>query len=225
MLIFSSIVLLMIFLLFARLGCNLMIDICIMGDMDRARHTLIQWRDTFCPFCRRRLVTPQVLPPDSEEEGQEMATLDSLLTNLSASDQQMVLESIFPAKILSPEELAEWKNHSHGEGSQSIAETSSGNEDSQSFSTGSVACPICLGDFGESCWRITPEHFFSHRQLFSLTAIGEDVVLTKPCHHMFHHSCIMEWLKIHHQNACPFCRSVLVRVEDVERILGRSPTR
>mmetsp|Transcript_17381 Transcript_17381/g.40349 ORF Transcript_17381/g.40349 Transcript_17381/m.40349 type:complete len:226 (-) Transcript_17381:599-1276(-) len=203
MLIFSSIVLLMIFLLFARLGCNLMIDICIMGDMDRARHTLIQWRDTFCPFCRRRLVTPQVLPPDSEEEGQEMATLDSLLTNLSASDQQMVLESIFPAKILSPEELAEWKNHSHGEGSQSIAETSSGNEDSQSFSTGSVACPICLGDF----------------------AIGEDVVLTKPCHHMFHHSCIMEWLKIHHQNACPFCRSVLVRVEDVERILGRSPTR
>jgi hypothetical protein len=44
-------------------------------------------------------------------------------------------------------------------------------------------CVICMEEFGDN-----------------------DVILTVPCYHIFHQSCVMEWFKI--ENTCPICKPV-----------------
>jgi len=61
---------------------------------------------------------------------------------------------------------------------------------------GRISCAICLDAFQE----------------------GESVSWSSDCHHVFHHSCLDEWVTQHKH--CPFCRTPMTEVGDEE--LGES---
>lgn len=101
-----------IFLLLLRLACNLAIDICILGDLDAARRTLIEHRDRYFPCFKRRMVSPEEManiennPTNGDSEDgsaqAEAETFDALLTGLSLRDRQAVLDAALPCKVRNP---------------------------------------------------------------------------------------------------------------------------
>jgi len=95
-----------VFLFVLRLCCNLSIDVCLMRDMDAARRTLIEFRDRYFPFFKRRLVLPHHQDSDVEAQedqssASEISTLDALLTGLTLQERRQVLDAVLPRKVSS----------------------------------------------------------------------------------------------------------------------------
>mmetsp|Transcript_48877 Transcript_48877/g.72956 ORF Transcript_48877/g.72956 Transcript_48877/m.72956 type:complete len:151 (+) Transcript_48877:211-663(+) len=108
LIIVAAIVALLIGLLVARFACHVLIDVCVMCDLDAARMTAIQWKDMICPCFRQRLVNPSASDADVEQEqganqprseAVELSTLDSTLSLLPHGNKRAVLKLILPEKV------------------------------------------------------------------------------------------------------------------------------
>jgi E3 ubiquitin-protein ligase DOA10 len=78
-----------------------------------------------------------------------------------------------------------------------IASLESGNDDVISVSTHAITCSICIHDI----------------------EVGDEAVSPKPCEHLFHRECILEWVNCNHTE-CPFCRAEIITRTDVENVLS-----
>ena len=65
-----------------------------------------------------------------------------------------------------------------------------------SDNTHTITCSICIHDI----------------------VVGDEIFISKPCNHVFHRDCILEWIKANHTD-CPFCRASIISTADVHRAL------
>lgn len=221
----------MIVCVFLRLFCNIAIDMCVMCNMEAARLTLSSWKDHFFPCFRRRLVNPHV---ELSEQRQESATrnLFSMLSGLSPVHQLQIIESLIPVQvsitlfslrshitlpthhvlllfllplhyyqqIVLSNDLEQWK-----ERTVDVSSRQSGNKSDESISdntTHAITCSICIHDI----------------------VVGDEAFISKPCNHVFHRDCILEWIKANHTD-CPFCRASIIDTADVDHAMTEHHTR
>ena len=52
----------------------------------------------------------------------------------------------------------------------------------------------------------------------SVAGVGDQVMVTQQCEHVFHSRCLQEWMT-NHSNACPFCRTTIVQPEHVNEVM------
>lgn len=202
LLIVLSICALLIIFVFLRFACNIAIDLFILCNLDSVRVTMSQWKDFFCPCFKRRMVNPLFeMPREGLTNGTEHPLhIDSLLSGLSGLtpvDRQRVLEFMMPFKIVSDEDLRQWKDR--------LVETASIQSGDRSLDSNSVSinskhaivCSICIQDL----------------------EFGDEAIITMPCKHYFHRICIMEWVNGNHTE-CPYCRAAMFTRADVDNALS-----
>ena len=69
---------------------------------------------------------------------------------------------------------------------------------------------ICVLDEEEG-QALNEEEFVQEECAICLLPNEENVTVKTPCRHVFHYSCLLEWMKI--RNTCPFCRHNLTEQE------------
>ena len=85
-----------------------------------------------------------------------------------------------------------------------------------------LSCAICLSDYGMSCVLV----FSVMRHVLTnvcATVDGDIVVSGTSCSHLFHESCVFEWLA--KKEHCPYCREAMATPSEIrtaaEDILGQ----
>mmetsp|Transcript_9428 Transcript_9428/g.14494 ORF Transcript_9428/g.14494 Transcript_9428/m.14494 type:complete len:246 (+) Transcript_9428:203-940(+) len=185
----------LIFLILLRILCIVVIDICILRDMDAARRS-IRWMMRPCLFCGHYLcgyemhledmtpTRPETMTHDATPG--EQSKLERLLSELSAEKKHVLFASILERQNCATD-------------GQTVIEINE--KDSEVCSENGVTqddniCPICLESFD----------------------VDNDIIVSpKVCNHKFHDTCILSWLEEH--TDCPNCRCEMITEADVRSVV------
>ena len=111
---------------------------------------------------------------------------------LDAGDRDRVrLSRMLPSSVLSAEDIQKWM----GKHSATVSSSSEGGHGKHD---GHMMCSICIHELHQG-----------------------DVVFTAPrCNHVFHRTCIAEWVCNENGNACPNCRREILPKSALDQMLG-----
>ena len=227
----------LLILITIRFGFNVLVDICLLGQAEAYSRMISDWWRRVCPCWHRRTVPSEGRPNGNspwitdEEAGTGGLGRNRTyhLQKLPLDRRKRLLEEVLPAKVLTAEDIASFGQPKNGESkavckeanetlapehgtSNSVedparpAEDISGNDadgpdddDDASLcslnSAGILLCSICLHEL----------------------KVGDTVLVSK-CEHVFHHSCIAEWVVENCASDCPYCRTELISPADVEQL-------
>jgi hypothetical protein len=160
----AGIIGLLMFLVILRFGCNIAIDLCILGNPGRAKRSIAElWRQ-ICPCWHRR-----TQPEDSESDNNVEVPVVSTDVGIVTEERSVILDSILKSREVTAADVKIWKEKHH------CTEASEGHSDDEEASRSTIAfgfdCSICLHDISEG-----------------------NMAFTAKCGHVYHRTCIHQWV-------------------------------
>jgi hypothetical protein len=144
MIVGAGIIGLLIILVILRFGCNIFLDVCILGESARVRRSIAElWRKV-CPCWHRRT------QPEAPESESNVEIPDSSI--LAEIDRSAILDSILKSCEITAEDVKIWKEkHPHTD----VEEGHSDEEASRISIAHGFDCSICLNELNEGNMAIT----------------------------------------------------------------------
>jgi hypothetical protein len=140
----AGIIGLLIFLVILRFGFTICLDVCVLGESDRARRSIAELWRKICP-CWHRRTQPQDLESESNVEIPDVIIV-------AEEDRYVILDSILKSREVTADDVKLWKEkHQRTEAS----EVHSDEEASRSSNAFGFDCSICLNELIEGNVAIT----------------------------------------------------------------------
>jgi hypothetical protein len=135
----AGIIGLLIILVILRFGCNILLDVCVLGESARVKRSIADlWRKIGpCWHCRTQ--------PESPESENNVEMPDAI--TVAEEDRSVILDSILKSREVTAEDVKLWKEKHH--------EGLSDEEASRSSIAFGFDCSICLNELNEGNMAIT----------------------------------------------------------------------
>jgi uncharacterized protein YjiS (DUF1127 family) len=141
----AGIIGLLIFLVIIRFGCNIALDVCILGEPGRAKRSIAELWRKICPWWRRR-TQPEILESENNVEMPDVAII-------TEEERSVILDSILKSREVTADDMKLWKEKHHR------TEASEGHSDEEEASRSSNAfgfeCSICIHELNEGSMAFT----------------------------------------------------------------------
>lgn len=179
----AALMAMLIFLAMLRLGCNILIEVCILDELERARRSVGELLRCICPWWHVR-----TQPTRNNNNG-------SATTNVELSSENQRSSSLPPlikmkSRLLAHDDFVQYKkrynrsNNATGEKEAVAAANAEHEADAESTSSHSLMmCSICLHELYKG-----------------------DCVYVADCNHFFHRDCMVQWVESKGMD-CPNCRT------------------
>jgi hypothetical protein len=150
----AGIIGLLIFLVVLRFGFNILLDVCVLGESDRARRDIAELWRKICPWWHRR-TQPEVPETENNVEIPHVSIV-------AEEDRSVILDSILKSREVTADDVKLWKEKHHP---TEASEGHSDEEASRSSNAFGFDCSICLHDLNEGnmAFTATCGHVF-HRK-------------------------------------------------------------
>jgi hypothetical protein len=227
----------LLMLISIRFGFNVVVDICLLGQAEAYSRMISNWWRRVCPWWHRRTV-----PEEGRQSGDSPWMTDEEggtgvlgrnrtyhLQKLPLYRRKRLLEEVLPAKVLTAEDIASFAQPKNGE-SKAVCKDANETLAPENGTSNSVEDPAPPAEdiVGNDADGPDPDDDAS---LCSQNSLGillcsiclhelkvGDTVLVSKCEHVFHHSCIAEWVVENCGSDCPYCRAELISPADVEQL-------
>ena len=188
-----------------KFGLNIFLDCFVLDASDRVRRSFAELWRKICPWWHRR-TQPQTEESSSSplaDNGDDDSAvvlapsreveLLSVVPQVEDSEQRIILSRMLPSSVLSDEDIQEWmEKHRHDSSATTSLEGGHRNHD------GHMMCSICIHGLRQ----------------------GDVVFTAQRCNHVFHRTCIAEWVCNENGNACPNCRREILPKFALDQMLG-----
>jgi hypothetical protein len=135
----AGIIGLLIILVILRFGCNILLDVCVLGESARVKRSIAELWRKICPCWHRRT------QPEGPESENNVEIPDASI--VAEEDRSVILDSILKSREVTAEDVKLWKEK-HQEGH-------SDEEASRSTIPFAFDCSICLNELNEGNIAIT----------------------------------------------------------------------
>jgi hypothetical protein len=142
----AGIIGLLIFLIILRFGCNIALDVCVLGEAGRAKRSITELWRKICPWWHHR-TQPEI--PESENN---VSVEIPDVTIVTEEDRSVILDSILTSREVTAADMQLWKEKHHR---TEVSEGHSDEEASRSSNAFGFECSICIHELNEGNMAFT----------------------------------------------------------------------